>query len=246
VVLDTETTGLDATRHQLREVAVVVLDDGLRTQRAAVWQKGDEALASFLAGFDDVAVRGIVVAHNLRFDLSFLMADARAADRGLASPPRWLCTASIGPRVPLDALANRFGVAPRRRHTADGDAETLVQTLARMVVQAEERGIDTVSGLVLVSGGGPRRVRRREAGWPAVVAGLDRVVPMPFVSAAQRSCVQQAIDRFGTRGPPTPDTLSLIIRELHDLELTALAVELVLRESLSTGPEGPSSRESDA
>ncbi|MCK9250726.1 MAG: 3'-5' exonuclease [Solirubrobacteraceae bacterium] len=231
-MLDTETTGLDPARHELREVAVVVLDAGLHEIRRIEWRRsGGGTLEDLVERVAPELPDSIVVAHNARFDLAFLEADPRTSGSRLAAPTRWLCTASLGRRRALDVLARRFDVVAHGRHTAMGDAETLARTLARMVVAAEARGLDTVAGIVLVAGGGGTAPRQlHEAGWTAVVAGLDRVVPTAFAGASQRGLVRRLLGEYGERGPPTPLAISSVVDEMRGLDITALVAEALLGE----------------
>ena len=213
--------------------------------RRATWlHSGAGELTEFAAELQAELATGILVAHNARFDLSFLEADACTRGTQLAAPTRWLCTASFGARSSLDVVAARFGVTPTARHTAAGDAETLSRTLARMTVAAEEWGLDTVSGLVVVSGSPETAATSGEAGWPALVRGLDRVVPSPFVTGAQRSAVRRLVVQHGKRGPPTPSALSSVTDELRELGLSAIAVETLLGESGVPDPSDTSRTES--
>ncbi|MGE4427068.1 MAG: hypothetical protein AB7G37_11505 [Solirubrobacteraceae bacterium] len=222
---------MDPKRHVLREVAVIVLDDELRERHRLAWAAADgDVLTDLVAEIEPHLSNGILVAHNARFDLAFLEADPRTTGSRLAAPRRWLCTASFGGRISLDEAARRFGVQPAGRHTAIGDADTLSRTLARMAVAAEERGIATVGGLVVVSGGGRARQATGEAGWAAVVSSLERVVPLEFITAAQRAVAHRLGTHYGERGPPTPTALAATVDELRNVGLTALALPMLLRE----------------
>ncbi len=129
VFFDLETSGLRPDRGaRIREMAVVgrrsvqfhrFLPEGAS---AAVRRK---ALRACL----DHVQSGVVVGHNVRFDLAFLAAEA--ARLGEPGPVlRFIDTLALARRLwpdasthRLESLLDRFGIAPRRPlHTALGDA----------------------------------------------------------------------------------------------------------------------------
>jgi CRISPR-associated protein Cas2 len=90
VVIDTETTGLDPARHEVTQMAAVVLDDQCQEVADLAWETDDghDLLRRVIADLNPYVGAGIVVAHNLLFDLGFLAPLASPARGRLAHPPR--------------------------------------------------------------------------------------------------------------------------------------------------------------
>ena len=162
IVLDTETTGLDARRHRVIEVGCVELvntiptgrtfhryikpdDDYIPAEAFAVHGISQEFLSDkplFAEIAEDLLAfldGGRVVAHNADFDVGFLNAEFARADRPpLAS--EILDTVRLarrrfpGSSVSLDALCDRFGVdkTAREKHGALLDAQLLAEVYAEL------------------------------------------------------------------------------------------------------------------
>jgi DNA polymerase-3 subunit epsilon len=163
VVIDTETTGLDASDgHRIVEIACVELLDHIRTGRK--WQRylnperdvPEEALrvhgltTQLLSGyalFSDVAdeflafVRGDqLVTHNAEFDLGFINAELIRSHRPAISGDYVDTLALARQRFPgapasLDALCRRFGIdlSARERHGAEIDCELLALVYLELI-----------------------------------------------------------------------------------------------------------------
>jgi len=115
-------------------------------------------------GFLDFAGDAVLVAHNARFDLSFLDAAVlRIGGRRLAAPvvdTVWLARRLLAGRVSrvgLASLAQLFGTGTRPCHRALPDAEATAEILLHLIGLAQERGARTVADLVELSA--PRRRR---------------------------------------------------------------------------------------
>lgn len=170
--LDIETTGLHPERGaRITEIGVV--------DRKAIWLHWtgtpseatyDAALSGALSDVAGVLRSGVVVAHNLRFDLGFL---AREADR-LGGPGfRLRCIDTLGlarhvlrrgspaatnrlsvADYTLASLLQAFGIAPQGTlHTALGDARSTRALLGALV---EYGGLTTL-----------RDARMRRVAWDA-------------------------------------------------------------------------------
>ena len=155
-VLDVETTEGDPTRGRIMEVAVVALDGGQERLRWDSLVYPERRLSSFiqkLTGIDDYmlfdapafheVVRTvetltqdrIVVAHNVRFDMTALAHDF--ARTGLAFERATLCTERAARRLlphlehyNLGSLCRYFGIPFTTAHRALPDAEATAQLLS--------------------------------------------------------------------------------------------------------------------
>ncbi len=164
IVLDTETTGLDPdTGDRIVEIGALELFNHLPTGRTfhryicperpmpaeaeAVHGLGDAFLRDkplfaaivddFLAFIDDAPL----VIHNASFDMKFLNAELRRAERPQLPPSRAVDTLAIartrfpGAPASLDALCRRFGVdnSTRTKHGALLDSEILAEVYLELV-----------------------------------------------------------------------------------------------------------------
>jgi DNA polymerase-3 subunit epsilon len=176
VVTDTETTGTRAAEDRLIEIGAVKVRGGevvgtfqslIDPQRhvprritritglstAAVF--GEPTAAEVLPAFLDFLGDGVLVAHNLPFDLRFLQAELERA--GLAPVENEaVCTLRLArrllPALPsrgLTALAAHFGIANSARHRALGDAEATAEVLGVFLDRLRSGfGVETVADLV--------------------------------------------------------------------------------------------------
>ena len=191
VVFDLETTGLSAARSQICEVGAVrvralelvdsfeslvnpgvALPDpvarltGLRERELRSAPPAAEVLPDFLIFAADT----LLVAHNARFDQSFLERQLLLLHGRRLSEPT-LCTAALarrlleGPlrRVGLASLANFFGVPTTPCHRALPDAEATAQVLVHLIGLAQERGARRVSELRALAAPRRRRVYDKRA-----------------------------------------------------------------------------------
>lgn len=157
-VVDIETSGLSTRRHQIIQIAVVVVEDGrvvdewsslvrLRWRWSRVGPRrvhgidrarlhGAPSAADVLAEFARRVDGAVVTAHNVRFDWPFIERAARRAGVDLPTVKR-LCTLrlsrSLDPQRQLshrlgDACA-RHGIVNDRPHDALHDARATAQLL---------------------------------------------------------------------------------------------------------------------
>lgn len=187
-VVDCETTGMRATGpDRVTDVAVVVLHG---TRRELVFDSLVNPGITIpnriaqLTGIDDALVRRaplfeavadqllaalagrVFVAHNARFDWSFLTAEVRRA-RGLRLAGSHLCTVRLArrllPQLPsrsLDSLSWHFGLENSARHRAAGDAMATAQLLERLILIAREQGARTLADLEAMCRPRPRLKKR--------------------------------------------------------------------------------------
>ena len=177
-VVDVETTGMRAgLDDRITEIAVVVVHGGRREvvfeslvnpgrpiPRAivAVTNITDEMVRhapTFSQVADEVAgaLSGrIFVAHNARFDWSFVSAEMRRARDIILDGPR-LCTVRLSRRLVqgvrscgLDNLTQHFAFENPARHRAAGDALVTAQLLDRLLGYAREGGARTLQDLTAI------------------------------------------------------------------------------------------------
>jgi DNA polymerase-3 subunit epsilon len=191
VVFDLETTGLSAARSQICEVGAVrvralelvdsfqslvnpgvALPDpvarltGLRERELRSAPPASKVVPDFLSFAADT----LLVAHNARFDQSFLERQLLALHGRRLSEPT-LCTAALARRllegrlrrVGLASLANFFGVPTTPCHRALPDAEATAQVLVHLIGLAQERGARRVSELRALAAPRRRRVYDKRA-----------------------------------------------------------------------------------
>lgn len=157
-VIDLETTGCDPTRDRVTEIAIVLLDDGVETQRWSSLVNPGVSIPSeiqALTGITNAMVKNappfsrlcdevghllsgrLFVAHNARFDYGFLK--HAFAQAGVAFTADVLCTVRLSRRLEpehakhnLDILVQRHNLRTEQRHRAMGDAELVVQLLEKL------------------------------------------------------------------------------------------------------------------
>ena len=174
-VVDVETTGTSPRRgDRIIEIAVAVLEGDRVAPAFQSLVNPGVAIAPFVArltGIDDTAVRAapsfaavadrlldhlagtVFVAHNVRFDWTFLLVELERARSLVLQGPR-LCTLRLARRLlpalesrSLDTLAQFFGIEIERRHRAGPDALAAARILQRLVGMAKEQGARTLADL---------------------------------------------------------------------------------------------------
>jgi DNA polymerase-3 subunit epsilon len=151
VFVDLETTGGNAAHHRITEVAIVRVQNGEVADEWSSLVNPDCSIPAYIAAFtgiSDEMVAGaprfaqiatevrrrlqdaVFVAHNARFDYSFLRSEFRRLD--LPFSARVLCTVKLSRRLfpehvrhNLDAVMERHGLTCSARHRALGDAQVL-------------------------------------------------------------------------------------------------------------------------
>lgn len=174
VVLDTETTGLDAGKVRVVQIGAVRLAGGQRagTGFASLIDPGEPIppATTLIHGIDDAAVQGaprfpeawarfqayragaLVIGHTIGFDLAVLKREHGLAGLAFAPPPcldtRLLAEIALPGLAgyALDQVAARLELPPQpgRRHDAAADAEMTASVLLALVPLLRARGIRTV------------------------------------------------------------------------------------------------------
>jgi DNA polymerase-3 subunit epsilon len=172
-VVDLETTGLQPGRARICEIGAVRVHELELAERFETLANPGAPLGpavSALTGLRDADLRkappvgacvrrflafagdAVLVAHNARFDLSFLDRETeRLTGRRLGSvaiDTVALARKLVGPRrANLAELSNYFGTAARPCHRALPDAEATAEILLALIGLAQERGARTVADL---------------------------------------------------------------------------------------------------
>lgn len=190
-VVDVETTGMRANgSDRITEVAVAVVHG---TRREIVFDtlvnpgRPIPAFISRITQITDSMVRTaptfaeiaddllaalggrVFVAHNARFDWSFVSAELLRSRDVMLDGPR-LCTVRLARRLVkgvrscgLDNLSQHFALENNARHRAGGDASATADLLTRLLLLAREEGARTVQDLEAI---GTRRAPRRRSPMP--------------------------------------------------------------------------------
>jgi len=126
---------------------------------------GRPPIAVVLPQFHAFAKGATLVAHNASFDMRFLVKHEAAAGVRFDNPV--LCTLMLAaalledmPEHSLDSVAQRFGIAIDRRHSALGDAMATAVLFLHLVDVLDGRGIKTL-GQALAASGSIAELRKR-------------------------------------------------------------------------------------
>jgi CBS domain-containing protein len=173
VVMDTETTGLDAANARIIEIGAVRLAGGQIADAPPLRRlvRPDipiPAASTRIHGFSDAAVADapgfaavwpeltsfvgdtVLIGHSIGFDLAVLERECARANIPWQSRPS-LCTRILSqianPQLAdfsLDHVAGWLGVAVTERHSALGDATTAAKVFQKLVPLLRNRGIRTL------------------------------------------------------------------------------------------------------
>jgi CBS domain-containing protein len=200
VVMDTETTGLDAANARVIEIGAVRLTGGhiadepplRRLLRPDVPIPAD---STRIHGFDDAAVAAapgfvtvwpelegffddtVLIGHSIGFDLAVLERECARASIPWQSPPS-LCTRILSqianPALAdfsLDHVAGWLGVEVVERHSAVGDALTAAKVFQKLVPLLRNRGIRTLGEAIRATASLRQLIDEQlRAGWTDVSA----------------------------------------------------------------------------
>lgn len=167
VMLDLETTGGNAVHDRITEIAAVRVENGMEVDRWSTLVNPGVRIPPFIQNltgindamvadapcFEDVARRlvsmlegAVFVAHNVRFDHSFVINELARIDMKLKA--KTLCTVRLSRKLypqhkghGLDALMQRHGLQTLARHRAMGDVDMV---LAWLKIAASELGAETL------------------------------------------------------------------------------------------------------
>ena len=177
VVTDTETTGTKAASNRIIEIGAVKVVGGEIVDRFSQLVNPECAIpgriqrltgistamvfdeptaADVLPRYLDFLGEGVLVAHNLPFDLRFLNAELARLGRPTL-PNQTLCTLRLARRLlrglrskGLTAVAEFYGISIHGRHRALGDAEATAEILLRLLERLQaEHAVETVEELLV-------------------------------------------------------------------------------------------------
>ncbi len=177
VFVDLETTGGNAAHHRVTEIGIVRMARGEVLEEWSTLINPEASIPPYIQSFTgitndmvadaprfrDVAhgvlerLRGAVfVAHNARFDYSFLRAELRRIELPFRAPV--LCTVKLSrrlfpqhPRHSLDAVMERFGLVCGERHRALGDARVLKDFWLALRRTVPDEALATAAAAVLAA-----------------------------------------------------------------------------------------------
>jgi CBS domain-containing protein len=213
VVLDTETTGLDASAARLVQIAALrikgetisfgngfdsLVDPGSAIPEASTRihgiadadVRGAPSAAGILLRIADFIGDGVVIGHSIAFDMAILAREAERAGIDWTVPEtldiRPLAKA-VAPTLAgygLDHLCQWLDIEIRGRHTAMGDAEATARVYAALVPRLREAGIRTLAEA--------RTACRRIDGRDSVAAGR----PEEIAATEPRRLDEAAVERI--------------------------------------------------
>lgn len=165
-VLDVETSGLDARRDRILEIAIVrVRGDGTVLDEYATLVSGSPVAATAVHGITECDLVGaptmaqiagdvrarlsaaVLAGHNVVFDLAFVSAAFARVGWPLSSRP-WICTMALARlleqtpgRIGLRAACEQQGLLVSAQHSALGDARAAAQLLTCYLQAAHASGL---------------------------------------------------------------------------------------------------------
>ncbi len=243
IVIDTETTGLDARSARVVQIGAVRLEKGelsllgvydrlvnpglpIPPETTAIHGITDAAV-EHAPRFTDIAgevgellTGRIVVGHTIGFDLAMLERELKLAGRGWPAPA-WLDVRLLAEialptlaQYDLDRLAALLGIPIEGRHTAMGDAVATAKIMLALTPHLRERGIRTLAD----ADAALRHLADRKLG-----AGASLTVPKPVASDWMPAL--ERIDSFPYRHR---------IGDIMSTPVAWVAPDATVREALST------------
>ena len=263
VVLDSETTGLDARKARLLQLAAVrlagdrllaeprfdsLVDPGEPIPPASTDihgiadadVAGAPAAGEALAAFRAFAGEAVLIGHTVTFDLAILRREAELAGlpwpRPVALDIRLLAQAAAPSLASygLDGICSWLGIRIEGRHTALGDTLATAEAYLALLPLLRERGIRTLGEAVAAS----RRLAERDAsagGEPAALRAPDALPEPPAPAPSADSYPYRHRVGEVMSAPPATIAADATLRQAIDL-LIARGTSSLFVEG---GAEGP-------
>ncbi len=242
VAVDTETTGLDATKARVLQIgAVGILQGRVEPERRfeVLVNPGEPVppassrihgitndqlvgqpdFAAAWTQFQDFVGPRVLVGHSIGFDLAVLERECRAADLPWTKP-RALCVRLLAtvanPNLAdhsLDKIAAWLGVEVAGRHTALGDAITAGRIFVALLPELRNRNVRTLGEAELACLALSRDLEAgHRAGWSEAVSRPQLPASQPVDPYAYRHRVGNLMSQ-----PPVVVTTSQTVRQAVDL-----------------------------
>ena len=176
IVVDTETTGLRPADSRIIEIAAVKVINGKLEERFSQLVNPERSVPARITRITGISTRmlfnqptmqevwpafvdflgdGVLVAHNLNFDLGMIQAEAsRLGEERLGNTG--ICTLRLARRLlrglrskALHSVSDFLGIRIKNRHRALGDAEATAEILVRFLDRLHyEYGLESLADLV--------------------------------------------------------------------------------------------------
>ena len=176
VVVDTETTGLRPADSRIIEIAAVKVIDGKLGERFSQLINPERSVPARITRITGISTRmlfnqptiqevwpafidflgdGVLVAHNLNFDLGMIQAEASRLGQDRLENTG-ICTLRLARRLlrglrskALHSVSEFLGIRIKNRHRALGDAEATAEILVRFLERLHfEYGLESLADLV--------------------------------------------------------------------------------------------------
>lgn len=256
LAFDLETTGLDVRTDRVVQIGAVAMLGERILEAPRIDQLIDPgmaipAAASRIHGLDDARVGGaprfvdlagvlrelmggrIVVGHHIGFDLAVLRHEAARAGIAWREPPSLDLALLVGALDPglreptLEAVASRFGLTVRGRHSALGDAVMAAEAFAALLPKLRDAGVVTLGQARAFATRRDDLVRRQmESGWSAVPAGATEAPPPRPMRLDTYVFERRIADVMSSPAAMIPATATVLeaARRMTELRLGALLV----------------------
>ncbi|HHG74489.1 MAG TPA: 3'-5' exonuclease [Persephonella sp.] len=187
-VIDLETTGFNPEKDYIIEIAAIKFQGSFEVGRFWKLVKPDTGfvpshitrltgitnamvvdqplIKEILPDFFDFIQDTVIVAHNVKFDLSFLNHNTKVyLGRSIKNPS--ICTDNLARRIlpdidskSLEHIAYHFSIPYKQKHRAMSDAEVTLKIFEKMLSFLEDYNVNRVIDIIKLSEG--KRINYRE------------------------------------------------------------------------------------
>ncbi|MBX9827180.1 MAG: CBS domain-containing protein [Xanthobacteraceae bacterium] len=254
IVVDTETTGLDAAKAWIVEIAAVRIAGG-RLDPPPLFRNlinpGEPVPKAAIAvhGIDDAAVAGaprfhavasnvaaalaapVLIGHSLGFDLAVLKREFARANVAWQPPPTLdtrLLAEVAAPGLAgysLEGLSAWLGVPMAQRHSAVGDAETTARIFLALIPKLRDAGIRTLAEAQRACRGRSATLEtQHRAGWAEPVPPDGRAAPVPRIDSYPYRHRIADVMSAPARFTPPDAPLAGVLQRMMDERVSSLFV----------------------